>query len=81
MTVGEEKTTVPPKMVLKRECKKMVIVGLIFLYLFLDPRIFANGFPKWGIIVLFAIVFGVSVGYELIMLSLVGIHQEVRVKK
>lgn len=81
MTVGKEKTTIDFTPILKRELRKHSIVGLIYLYLFLDPRIFAAGFPSWGIWLLFGILIIVELIYEWISLGIFGIKQEVRVEK
>lgn len=81
MTTGEEKTVLTLKSIVKYCVGKKIALMLICLYMYLDPTWFPTGLTAIALVIVLAVDLGLDLIITGIKLGIIGIHQEVRVKR
>ena len=81
MTAGEEKTVLKLSSILKYTLMKKLILGALCLYFYLDPSWFPEGISAIALLVIVGIDLSVDFIVTGIMFGIIGIRQEVRVRK
>ncbi len=81
MTSGEEKTVLKLSSIIKYTLVKKLILGAICLYFYFDPSWFADGISALALLVVVCVDLGIDFIITGITFGIVGIRQEVRVRK